>query len=153
MGQSCSIGSIGLTKSFSMKKVPLFLCQQFFSCCFIHFIPQVTWEKIFSKKYRRFSICCWSSFRRIHSYGYTSDSTVNDTDAYVVRMNTSGDTLWTKRMNSPSSRKDLFYKVINTADGGFGFCWLYYKLWFWFRRCMVVKTDANGNVQWINTWG
>lgn len=115
---------------------------------------QVTWEKLFSKK----STDVFRSVTEVPSggyilAGYTSDSTVNDTDAYVVRMNTSGDTLWTKRMNGPSSRKDLFYKVINTADGGFAFCGYTTSYGSGSDDAWWVKTDANGNVQWINTWG
>ena len=84
---------------------------------------QVTWEKLFSAK----NTDVFRSVQEVPSggyvvAGYTSDSTASDSDAYVVRMTTSGDTLWTYRQNIGLSKKDLFYKVINTADGGFALC-------------------------------
>ena len=61
---------------------------------------QTTWEKLFSK-------ISTDGFRSVQEVptggyvvaGYTADSSVNDTDAYVVRMNNSGDTIWTFNYN------------------------------------------------------
>ena len=85
--------------------------------------------------------------------GYTADSTLNDSDAYAVRMTTAGDTLWTKRINGSNSRKDLFYKVINTADGGFAFCGYSTNNGAGNDDVYYLKMDANGNIEWSNYWG
>lgn len=115
---------------------------------------QISWEKLFSKKSTDvFRSVAEATAGGYILAGYTSDSTVNDTDAYVVRMNTSGDTLWTKRINGTSSRKDLFYKVINTADGGYAFCGYSTSFGSGSDDAYWVKTDASGNITWTKTWG
>src|SRR6187551_2117700 len=81
---------------------------------------QVTWEKLISYKSS-------DQLRHVQEVsaggyivaGYISDSSVNDTDAYVARFNVDGDTIWTFRYNGTLSGKDLFYKVKETSGGGF----------------------------------
>ncbi len=115
---------------------------------------QITWEKLFSKK-------STDAFRHVVEVpaggyilaGYTADSTVSDTDAYVVRMTTSGDTLWTRRINGSNNRKDLFYKVINTDDGGFAFCGYTTNNGAGNDDAYWVKMDSNGTIQWSKYWG
>src|SRR6187549_4150308 len=82
---------------------------------------QVTWEKLFVKSNTDVFRCV----REVPSggyiaAGYTSQWNANDTDAYVVRMTADGDTIWTRSFHR--AKKELFYKVINTADGGFVMC-------------------------------
>lgn len=129
-----------------------------FSIFFFLFVQnissQTTWEKLFSKKNT-------DAFRCVIEVpaggyliaGYTSDSTVNDTDAYVVRMTTAGDTLWTKRINRTGNGKDLLYKVINTADGGYAFCGYSTSNSAGSDDAYFLKMDAIGNVLWSKTWG
>ncbi|HRH66738.1 MAG TPA: hypothetical protein PLU53_10615, partial [Bacteroidia bacterium] len=115
---------------------------------------QVSWEKIFSKKNTDVFRCAIEASSGGYILaGYTSDSTVNDTDAFVVRMNTSGDTLWTKRLNGPSSRKDLLYKIINTADGGYALCGYSTSYGSGSDDAYWMKMDGNGTVLWTKTWG
>ncbi|REK35272.1 MAG: T9SS C-terminal target domain-containing protein [Bacteroidetes bacterium] len=139
-----------------MKKTFLSLLALAFSL----FIPellsaQITWEKLFSKK-------STDVFRDVAEVpaggyilaGYTADSSVNDTDAYVVRMNLAGDTLWTRRYNGPNSGKDLLYKVINTSDGGFVFCGYSTSFSGGFSDdAFWMKMDSNGNIIWTQFWG
>ncbi len=115
---------------------------------------QITWEKLFSKK----STDCFRNIVEVPSggymiAGYTADSTVSDTDAYAVRMTTSGDTLWTRRINGTSNGKDLFYKVINTSDGGFAFCGYSTNNGAGNDDAYLVKMDGNGTIQWSKYWG
>lgn len=115
---------------------------------------QVTWEKLFSRK---------SSvvFRNVVEVpaggyliaGYLADSTVSDTDAYAVRMNTAGDTIWTKRINGSNSQKDLFYKVINTSDGGFAFCGYSNNNGVGNEDAWILKMSSTGNIEWTKYWG
>src|SRR6187431_1256930 len=82
---------------------------------------QITWEKLFVQSNT-------DVFRSVQEVpaggyiaaGYTSHWSANDTDAFVVRFDAFGDTLWTRTFNG--GKKDQFYKVINTSDGGFVFC-------------------------------
>ena len=91
-----------------MKKIYLFTLS-FLVMTFIS-NGQSTWEKLFSAK----NTDVFRSVKEVPAggfvaVGYTSDSTVSDSDAYVVRMTALGDTLWTFRQNIGLSKKDLFY--------------------------------------------
>ena len=115
---------------------------------------QITWEKLFSNK----NTDVFRSVQEVPSggyiiAGYTSDSTVSDSDAYVVRMTTMGDTLWTYRQNIGLSKKDLFYKVINTLDGGFAMCGYTSSVTGLSDDVLIVKIDGNGQHVWTKTWG
>ncbi len=85
--------------------------------------------------------------------GYTSDMNVNDTDAYVVKLNDSGDTIWTFKYNGPMSFKDLLYKVIPTMDGGFAFCGYSSSYTGISDDVMIMKLNALGQLQWVKFWG
>ncbi len=115
---------------------------------------QITWEKLFSAKNT-------DVFRSVQEVptggyviaGYTSDSTVSDSDAYVVRMSASGDTLWTYRQNIGLSKKDLFYKVINTSDGGFAMCGYTSSITGISDDILIVKLSSSGQMIWTKTIG
>src|SRR3954470_23747093 len=84
---------------------------------------QTTWEELFGLS----STDVFRSVREVPAggyiaAGYTANFNANDTDAFVARLDVDGDTLWTYQYNGPLSKKDLFYKVIPTLDGGFAFC-------------------------------
>ncbi len=113
-----------------------------------------TWEKLFSG----ISTDVFRCVREVPAggyvlAGYTSDSTVNDTDAFVVRLNTNGDTMWTFRYNGPLSRKDLFYKVINTSDGGFALCGYTTSVTGTSDDVIYLKLNSTGQQQWVKFYG
>jgi hypothetical protein len=135
-----------------MKKIYLFtltfLCLTFISN------GQITWEKLFSAK----NTDVFRSVKEVPAggyvaAGYTSDSTVSDTDAYVVRMTNAGDTLWTYRQNIGLSKKDLFYKVIVTADGGFVMCGYTSSITGISDDILIVKLNSSGQMVWTKTLG
>ncbi|MFM9052318.1 MAG: hypothetical protein ACKOKF_08370, partial [Bacteroidota bacterium] len=113
-----------------------------------------TWERLFSKR-------STDAFRHVIeaqtggfiATGYTADSLPNDTDAYVVRMSPLGDTLWTRTINGPLSRKDLLYKGCN-IPGGFAFCG--YSNSFdnvnSFESAYFAALDESGSVLWNKIW-
>ena len=114
---------------------------------------QITWEKLFVKSGT-------DVFRSVEEVpaggyiaaGYTSDWNINDTDAFVVRLDINGDTLWTLTINN--GKKDLFYKVRNTSDGGFILCG--YSSSFGggtSDNAYYVKLDASGQIQWSDNYG
>ncbi|MEO8085477.1 MAG: PKD domain-containing protein [Bacteroidota bacterium] len=133
-----------------MKRTASLLCLLLFTfCC----NAQITWEKLFVQSNT-------DVFRSVQEVpaggyiaaGYTSHWSINDTDAYVVRLTVNGDTMWTRTFNG--GRQDLFYKVNNTADGGFilcGYTSSYNALGD--QDAYYMKLDANGNELWHFTYG
>lgn len=135
-----------------MKKIQIFIMSLILSSGFC--FGQTTWEKLFSNK----STDVFRSVIEVPSggyaiAGYTSDSTVSDTDAYVVRINTMGDTLWTFRHNTGLSKKDLFYKIINTSDGGFVMCGYTNSVTGVSDDVLFAKLNGSGQLVWSKTWG
>ena len=113
-----------------------------------------TWEKLFSG----LSTDVIRSVREVPAggyiiAGYTANLTSNDTDAYVARLNTSGDTLWTYTYNGPLSKKDLFYKVIPTSDGGFALCGYTSSVTGTSDDAMYMKLNSSGQQQWVKFYG
>lgn len=84
--------------------------------------------------------------------GYTSNYTPNDTDALVVRYNDDGEILWTYKYNGPSSKEDLFYKVLPTSDGGFVMCG-YSRSFGGGDNALFMKLNSSGVQQWVEDWG
>lgn len=114
---------------------------------------QTSWEKLFSQKSTDVFRCVIeASAGGYIAAGYTSDSTVNDTDAYVVRLNVNGDTLWTKKYNYGPGSKDLYYKVINATGNTFLLCG-YSTGYNGSDDAIWAKMDANGNILWTYSWG
>ncbi len=115
---------------------------------------QTTWEKLFSAN----STDNFRCVREVPSggyivAGYTANFSVNDTDAFVVRLNTDGDTLWTYSYNGPMSKKDLFYKVIPTIDGGFALCGYTTSVTGISDDLLYMKLNSSGQQQWIKFYG
>jgi hypothetical protein len=112
-----------------------------------------SWEKLFSAR----SADVFRCVREVPAggyvcAGYTSDSTANDSDAWIVRLNVSGDTIWTYKYNGPTSRKDLFYKVAPTSDGGFICCgWTTGNAQS--DDFLILKLNSSGVKQWSKSYG
>ncbi len=136
----------------SMNK--LYLILLFFTLAFTQGICQTSWEKLFSAK----STDVFRCVREVPAggyivAGYTSDSTVSDTNGFVVRLNTLGDTLWTFTYNGPLSKKDLFYKVIPTSDGGFALCGYTTSVTGNSDDVLYLKLNSSGIQQWVKFYG
>lgn len=113
-----------------------------------------TWERLFSRQSS--DVFRWVKEVSTGGYiaaGYTADSTVNDSDAYVVRLNQSGDTMWTYQYNGQLSRRDLFYKIIETTDGGFLALGYTNSVSGNTHDILYIKLSSSGNEQWVKTWG
>ena len=115
---------------------------------------QQTWEKLFSA----LSEDVFRSVREVPTggyivAGYTANFNANDTDAYAVRLDEMGDTLWTYQYNGPMSKEDLFYKVIPTSDGGFAFCGYTRSVTGLTDDAMILKLNSSGQFQWIRFYG
>lgn len=136
-----------------MKKNILILVLSFFNI--YSTFAQNSFEKLFSKQSTDVFRCVQevSSGGGYIAAGYTADSSANDTDAYVVRINTIGDTIWTYTYNGPLSKKDLFYKIISTSDGGFIACGYTNSLTGTSDDFLYVKLNSSGQMLWSKTYG
>ncbi len=113
-----------------------------------------SWERLFSKQSTDVFRCVQEvSTGGYVAAGYTADSTVNDSDAFVVRLNPNGDTLWTYTYNSGSRKKDLFYKIIETSDGGFLALGYTNSFPVVSDDILYIKLSSSGTEQWVKTWG
>ena len=80
--------------------------------------------------------------------GYSSDPTGVFMDAYLVKTDSSGDTLWTRTYGEGGSEQEKGYSVQQTTDGGYiitGYKGLY--------DVYLVKTDSRGDTLWTRTFG
>ena len=84
--------------------------------------------------------------------GYTSNFSSTDTNGLVVRMDNTGDTVWTYIYDGPNHKEDCFYKVLQTSDGGFILCG-YSRSFNGSDNALYVKISSSGNFQWVKNWG
>ena len=71
-------------------------------------------------------------------------------DIYLVRLDSNGDSLWTKNIGGQSY--EIGNSIQQTADGGFIIGGQTYSYGNLDGDFYMVKTDANGNVQWEKTY-
>ncbi len=85
--------------------------------------------------------------------GDTESFSEGDFDAWVIRVNTSGNLVWSKSYGS--TERDILYDMKQTDDGGFiiaghtesfGHMNNYTDAW-------LIRTDYNGDTLWTKTWG
>ncbi len=81
--------------------------------------------------------------------GYTSSFGAGGSDAYIIRTNSVGDTLWTKTIGTPG--QDKAFAVRQTSDSGFvvaGSATVNGSI-----DAFLLKTDASGAQSWLKTYG
>jgi predicted secreted protein len=84
--------------------------------------------------------------------GYTNSFGAGYEDAYLVKTDADGDTLWT-RTYGWSTGNERANCVQQTSDGGYiivGYTYSYETCHYDFY---LVKTDANGDILWTRTYG
>lgn len=86
----------------------------------------------------------------------TTTSFSNGLDMFIIRINSAGDTLWTKAFEG--STLDEANDIIQTLDGGYAVCG--YGDFSGNYRMVLIKLGQNGSVQWQKsylhgtlTWG
>ncbi|MFC2088962.1 T9SS type A sorting domain-containing protein [Calditrichota bacterium] len=83
--------------------------------------------------------------------GWTDTYDIDWVDAWLVKTNSSGDTLWTKTFGGNS--EDKFNEVRQTTDGGYIIVGTTGSLGAGLDDVWLIKTDQNGNQQWAKTFG
>jgi hypothetical protein len=83
--------------------------------------------------------------------GYTSSYGAGQLDAWLLRTDASGDTLWTRTFGGGSN--DFAYSVYQTVDSGFVLCGYTYSFGAGDQDFYMVKTNADGDLLWSTTVG
>ena len=80
--------------------------------------------------------------------GTVKDSTLGETDVFMARFSSNGDTIWTRRIAAPGS--EGIYDVQPTNDGGYILTGQSYGSTY---GILLLKTDSVGNVSWAKVFG
>jgi hypothetical protein len=75
----------------------------------------------------------------------------NNFDAFIIKTNASGNVQWAKTYGGTNN--DSAYSVQQTSDGGYILAGVTYSFGTGGGDAFLIKTDANGNVQWAKTYG
>jgi len=81
----------------------------------------------------------------------TNSSGHGELDAYLIRTNNNGDTLWTRTYGGPET--DRVFSVDLTKDGSILLAGITYSFGAGDRDAYLLKTDRNGNLLWQKTYG
>jgi hypothetical protein len=83
--------------------------------------------------------------------GYTQSFGAGNTDAYVIRTNSLGDTLWTKTYGGAHDDDGLYIR--QTFDNGFILCGYTQEVVAGQRSIYLVKTNSAGDTLWTKAYG
>jgi hypothetical protein len=83
--------------------------------------------------------------------GKTSSYGAGLSDAYLIRVDDNGDTLWTKTYGGESD--EYATCVQQTSDGGFILVGHTYSYGFGSSDVWLIRTDENGDTLWTKTFG
>ena len=80
--------------------------------------------------------------------GYTMSFGAGDEDVYILKLNSSGDTIWTRTYGG--SDDDEAYSVMQTSDGGYIIAGYTYSFGAGYDDIYLIKTDSLGEVSWVS---
>lgn len=83
--------------------------------------------------------------------GLTTSFGAGSTDAYVIRINDNGDTLWTKTYGGES--EEYTTKIEQTSDGGFILVGRTYSYGLGSTDVWLIRANENGDTLWTRTFG
>ena len=83
--------------------------------------------------------------------GWTYSSDAGETDVYLAKIDTDGDTLWTRTYGG--CWNDVGCSVIQNTDGGYTIAGYTESFGAGAFDVYLVKTDAEGNLLWQRTYG
>jgi TolB-like protein len=85
--------------------------------------------------------------------GWTTSFGAGGEDILLIKTDANGNIIWAKTYGGTSNDIVLVSSVQQTSDGGYivaGLTWSFSASW---PDILLIKTDANGNVQWAKTYG
>lgn len=83
--------------------------------------------------------------------GYTTSRGAGKKDVWLLKVNTQGDTLWTRTYGGAND--DIGWSVAQTRDGGYIIAGETYSFGAGFNDLYIIKTDASGNPTWSKFYG
>jgi len=83
--------------------------------------------------------------------GVTQSYGLGKGDVYLIRLDSLGELLWSRTYGG--TELDEGHSVRQTGDGGYIICGTTNSSGAGYADLYLVKTDANGNVQWTRTYG
>ena len=84
--------------------------------------------------------------------GYTTSYGAGMEDAFLLKLDVNtGDTLWTRVWGGPQN--EWLYSMQETADGGIILAGLTNSFGAGDNDILLIKTDANGNIEWAKAYG
>lgn len=83
-------------------------------------------------------------------FGYTTSTTNGDADGFILKIAQNGDSLWMKMYGT--SKEEVVKYGIETDNNGFILCG-YIDVDSVNRNILIIKTDSNGNEQWVKNYG
>ncbi len=83
--------------------------------------------------------------------GTTISFGAGDSDVYVIKTNSAGDTQWTRTFGG--TRADMGRSVRQTIDGGYIVAGATLSFGVWNHDVYLIKTDDEGNALWSRTYG
>jgi hypothetical protein len=96
------------------------------------------------------NIMCQTSDGGYAMVGYTASFGAVGLDVYLVKVDANGNMQWNKTYGGTGN--DYGYSVIQTSDGGYA-VGSYTSSFGTSEDIWLIKTDANGNMQWNKTYG
>jgi uncharacterized delta-60 repeat protein len=83
--------------------------------------------------------------------GYTNSFGVGTYDAFLIKTDANGNLQWAKTYGG--TNWDQAFSVQQTSDGGYIVAGLTRSFGAGLNDIFLIKTDANGNLQWAKTYG
>lgn len=83
--------------------------------------------------------------------GYSVNFSTGDSDAYMIKTNAAGDTLWTRIIGGIS--EDAANSIQQTSDGGYIVIGYTSSFGAGGSDLFLIKMDNNGTIQWTKTFG
>ena len=86
--------------------------------------------------------------------GYTASFFLNDTNVYVIKLNSGGNLQWSKTIGGTNPiGEDIGYAITQTKDGGYAITGSTTSFGAGGEDVYVIKLDSSGNLQWTKTIG
>jgi hypothetical protein len=83
--------------------------------------------------------------------GWTTSFGADSTDIFLIKTDANGNVQWAKTYGGTDD--DRVYSVQQTSDGGYILAGNTFSFGAGYSDVFLVKTDANGNIQWAKTYG